>query len=175
MALHSWTLGKCNCTVICISCGERIVCMTFFLFLLLFLYFYTPRLQFTPSQKHLFIVSLYTQTLSGHLLFMRAWIHTYACTHNCTALYLSGLHKCWRGMLFSKAISWECFRTYFIQSFETCYSCVASLANPGFPGSLQVRCLQVLTNWICQVRPCKSLYICIAVLTHLANTKNVQG
>jgi len=150
VALLSWTLGKCNCTLICISCGERIVCMTFF-----FSFFYTPRLQFTPSQKHLFI-SLYTQTLSVHLPFMHAWIHTYACTYNCTALYLSRPHKCWRGMLFSKAISWECFRTYFIQSFKTCYSCVASLANPG---SLQVRCLQVLKNWICQVRPCKSLYI----------------
>ena len=35
------------------------------------------------------------------------------------------------------------------------------------------RCLQVLTNWICQVRPYKS-YICIMVLTSLANTKNVS-
>ena len=36
------------------------------------------------------------------------------------------------------------------------------------------RCLQGLTNWICQVRPYKPLYL-HTILTSLANTKNAHG
>ena len=155
MAISCGAPQLCNCTLICISCGERIVWMTFFFFLV---FFYTPRSQFTRSQKRLLFLCIHRHSQSIFRSCMHGYTHMHAHTNNCTALYISGPYKCWRCMPFSKAISWECFRTYFVQSFETCYSCLVSLANPRFPGSLQVRCLQVLTNWIYQVRPCKSLY-----------------
>lgn len=73
MAISCGAPQLCNCTLICISCGERFVWATFFFLV----FFYTPRSQFTPSQKHVYCFFVYTDTLSP------SSVHACMDTHVC--------------------------------------------------------------------------------------------